>query len=292
MVDAKKTRSDPPTPITDAWRDVRSASDLSASAHLKVLLTGASGAGKTRCAARFKRPLYGLTEIQAVPTIRAANPDAVLYHGTDGQVGIRTVHDLRRFVLMARRAGEHGCDGVVLDTLTDAQRILRDWYTSRQGGRAGTEKTSKESWGSVVDSTARLAREMRDLPSHVIVICLDREETVDDLGIVHRPAISGKNLPNDLSQYFNACGFVHVVDVERGHRHQVLFRGGGERYLVKGLDGMDDLEPPEPRWWLRAMGGDGGSPDPAIEAAVSAWRALAAPVNDTESEHKEEDDDA
>ena len=44
---------------------------------LKIALTGASGAGKTDWAARSPRPLILLTEVQALPSIVVANPDAV-----------------------------------------------------------------------------------------------------------------------------------------------------------------------------------------------------------------------
>ena len=138
-------------------------------------------------------------------------------------------------------------DAVVLDSLTDAQRILRNHYTAKQTRRQ--DKTDMDTWGVIIDGTARLAREVRDLPVHVCVICLDAEMQIDGLGLVHRPAVSGKRLPNDLAQYFNLVGYTYVGEFERGFRHQVMFQGG-ERYLTKTMGGIDEVEPPEPLWWV------------------------------------------
>lgn len=258
-------------PENDPWASVKPASSFDAYDKIKVLLYGPSGAGKSRCASLFRRPLIGLTEHQAIPTIRRANPDAQIKM-------IHNAKDLTDFKVLARhpRTAKE-CDAVVLDSLTDAQRIIRAYYTSRQSEKAGREKTSQESWGLVIDATARYARELRDLPLHVCVITLDDEATVDGVGIVHRPGVSGKRLPNDLAQYFNAVGYVHVAEQEGGLRHQVLFRGN-DRYRVKGIEGLEDLEPPEPLAWIsRTSGGD----VPAdVRTRIERWTALGLSADD------------
>jgi hypothetical protein len=255
----------------DPWADVKPASEFGVYDRIKVLLYGPSGAGKSRCAALFKRPLIGLTEQQAIPTIRRANPNALIKQ-------IHTARDLTDFKALARHPRTvKECDAVVLDSLTDAQRIIRSYYTGRQSEKAGREKTSQESWGLVIDATARYARELRDLPMHVCVITLDDEATVEGTGIVHRPGVSGKRLPNDLAQYFNAVGYVHVAEQEGGLRHQVLFRGN-DRYRVKGIEGLEDLEPPEPLAWIaRTSGGD----VPAdVRTRIERWTALGTSADD------------
>ena len=172
---------------------------------------------------------------------------------------------------------EERCDAIVLDSLTDAQRILRHHYTMRQGESAGREKTTVESWGIIIDKTAGTARFLRDVPLHVVLICLDHEENHEDLGLIHRPGVNGKRLPNDLAQYVNAVGYVHVTEQNGGLRHQVMFRGI-DRYLTKGLTGLDDHEPPEPLYWIhRALGGD--LPD-EVRARVEAWHAMASERDD------------
>lgn len=255
-----------PVDLDAAFARVKPASDFASLDKIKALITGPSKAGKSHLASLFRRPLYGLTEKQAMLTITRANPDAQIFL-------INGPADLFTFREMAKVAHERGFDAVVLDSITDAQRILRAYYTSRQGAKAGKDKTSQESWGSTIDATARLARELRDLPIHVLVIALDEEIVVEE-EIRHRPLVSGKKLPNDLCQYFSVVGFVHVARQDRGLRHQVMFRGD-HRYLVGAPYWLDDVMPPEPLYWISRM--DGSEPPPDVQKRVDEWEALASP---------------
>ena len=268
---AKKTTTaaaptNSPVDLEAAWARVKPASTFESFDKIKALITGPSKSGKSHCASLFRKPLYGLTEKQAMITISRANPDVHVFL-------INTAADLFAFREMAKVAHEKGFDAVVLDSITDAQRILRNYYTSRQGAKAGRDKTSQESWGSIIDATARLAREFRDLPIHVCVIALDEEIVVEE-EIRHRPLVSGKKLPNDLCQYFSVVGFVYVAKQDRGYRHQVMFRGD-HHYLVGAPYWLDDTMPPEPQLWISRMTGDEVPPD--VQARVDAWDALASP---------------
>lgn len=264
--EASDDHEDTPEVKVNPWSKVRKVTDMEELALLKALLYGPSGAGKSQAAALFERPLIGLTEMQAVPTIQATNPDALIYP-------IKSVEDVVGFTRLARHPDTQGrCDAVVLDSLTDAQRIIRNFYTRRQGDSAGKEKTSMESWGLTIDRTAKVARDLRDVQGmHVVLICLDDEQHVDGQGLVHRPGVNGKRLPNDLAQYVNLVGYLHKADRDGGIRHEVMFRGI-DRYLTKGIKGLEDVEPPEPLWWVhKALGRE--CPEEVL-ARVDDWRAL------------------
>jgi len=268
MAKAKKEES-------KLWDSVRSVESFPEFNKLKALVFGPSGSGKSTLAARFKKPLIGLTEAQAVPAIQSANPDALIKMITD-------VEELGEFRQLLRDPElPNRVDAVVLDSLTDAQRILKEHYTARQTRRQ--DKTDMDTWGTIIDGTARLAREVRDLPVHVCVICLDAENQVDGLGLVHRPAVSGKRLPNDLAQYFNLVGFTHVAELDNGFRHQIMFRSD-ERYLTKTMEGIGGTEPQEPLLWVQKR--FGGSLDKNSAKRVSEWKDLeliAEPVNNGET---------
>lgn len=277
----KKTADPSKKKAPDPWKTARPAKDLSQLNFLKVCIYGPNGSGKSRMGAMFEKPLIGATELQGIPTIRKANPEAVIYHDAAGEPGIKTVDDLRRFVTMARTAADHGCDAVVLDGLTDAQRILRSFYTGNQGEKAGHAKTSMESWGLTIDATARLAREFRDLSGvHVLITCLDDEIEIEG-ELVHRPGLSGKRLPNDIGQYFNVVGYSHIVEFERGLRHQVMFRGV-DRYRVKGLEGLDRIEPPEPLCWVSKTMGDPMADE--VQARAEEWEKMSTPSDEDDDE--------
>jgi hypothetical protein len=280
----KKKSEASASPIA-ALRNARPASEIRELLRMKALITGPSGSGKTMLGARFAvgpRVLIAPTELQAIPSIQEANPEAVIWHNSAGEPGVRTAADLQelRALLVDPELPRH-FDAFVLDSLTDCQRIIRDAYTKTQ--KSGRKTTDMETWGLIVDLTARLAREVRDLPLDVCVITLDAEVDTGD-GIVHRPNLSGSKLPSQLAQYFNLVGFAHRRETSSGEiRHCVLFRSD-DRYLTKGMSALRDLEPPEPLWWrFRRFGGD----LPAdVAARVGSWEALEA-GNESEEDLEE-----
>lgn len=252
----------------DLWSTTVKAGDLDRLKKLKVLAYGPSGAGKSRMGALFGRVLIGLTEHQAVPTIIEVNPDAVIKL-------ISGPRELLEFKEMIRDPSlPERVDAVVLDSLTDAQRILKAHFTAKQA--SGRETTDLETWGLLIDATARLAREVRDLPVHVMVTCLSEEENVPGEGLIHRPAVSGKRLPNDLAQYFNLVGFAHVREHERGMRHEVMFRGS-DRWLCKGMTKLNDVEAPEPDLWIAKVFGGEVSAD--VKTRCKEWLNKAVPLD-------------
>lgn len=225
----------------DPWADVKKASELDTDGLMKALIYGPSGSMKSTMLARFEKPLIGLTELQAAPIIKLNNPNALIRP-------IRNMKDLIAFMKLVKQPDlAKRVDAVGLDSLTDAQRILINHYTAQQENRIDT--TNQDTWGVVINRTFRLARELRDLPVHVLCICLDREEE----GGIHRPAVSGKRLPNDLAQCFSLVGYAYKKEHDDGKiRREVLF-SGPERFLTKDFPGIDMIEPPEPQMWIHKV---------------------------------------
>lgn len=273
----------------DPWSQVKSADKLEDLFVMKALLYGANGSGKTMAGAAFKKPLIGPTELQGIPTIRKANPNAIIYHDAKGEPGIKNVQDLRRFNAMAKTAKDHGCDAVVLDGLTDTQRILREHFTKRQKKNKG--RTSMDTWGIVIEMTARVVRQLRDLSGvHVLVTCLEREIESGDR-LTHRPGLSGKTLPHEVGQYFNVVGYAYKAEMDAGIRHQALFFAD-DRYVVKGLDGLDVIEPLEPLHWISKT--IGGNVPKDVAERVRRWEGMAsgsATDSDEEDDHDNDDHD-
>lgn len=259
--------------VKDQWSSVKKAGDLESLAKLKMLVYGPSGSGKSRLGALFRRPLIGLTEHQAIPTIQEANPDAMIKLIRNAQE-LKEFRDLIRSPELPERV-----DAVVLDSLTDAQRIIRQAYTDAQ--KSGRTTTDMDTWGLIIDATARLAREVRDLQTHVLVITLD-EEREDGEIVTHRPSVNGKKLPNDLAQYFNLVGYVHKREYERGLRYEVMF-AGSDRYLVKGMSALNPVEAPEPQHWIAKRFGHEADDD--VQQRVAEWERQAT-ARDSKSEEE------
>jgi hypothetical protein len=245
---------------------IKSADDMASLDKAKILLYGPSGAGKTSFGAGMPRPLIGLTEKQAVPSIKRINPKASVFV-------IESFQDLIDFVALAAspNIGKR-FDSVVLDSLTDAQRMIKEHFTSRQEKRQ--DVTDLDTWGVILDKTASLMRTIRDAHAHVVVITLDAEEKVEGMGMVHRPAVLGKKLPNELAQFVQAVGYVHSAEMQSGAvRRQISFYAG-ERYTTKIAAGLDNREPVEPLHVIARMLGQPPPDDAALAERVAIWTKL------------------
>lgn len=254
------------------WALAKPAGQMTHMHKLKAMVYGPSGSGKTRMVSLFKRPLVGCTELQGVVTIQQWNPDALVFP-------ITTPDDLSKFRRIVRDpALADKVDAVCLDSVTDMQRIIKAAYVSKQA--SGREMPDMDTWGLVIERTARIVREIRDLPVHVLVTCLDTEHAIPGEGIVHRPSVQGKNLPSDLAQYFNLVGYSYTRQWERGIRHEVLFRGS-ERYMIKGMPGIADIEAPEPALWVAKR--FDGAVEPAVQTRYEQWVSIASAAETNES---------
>jgi hypothetical protein len=229
------------------------------------LVCGASGSGKTTLGAKFERPLFLATEVKGLERVAETNPNASIWTNAKGQPGIRSLTDLYSAVesLHHPRIGEF-YDAVILDSLTEAQRLIKEALV------VGEAKMAIKQWGAVIDKTAAFVRWLRDCPIHVLVIALD-EEVNDGERVVHRPALLGKKLPNQIAQHFSIVGFAMRRQISVGEfRHEVMFQSD-DRYITKGLPCLDAYEPPEPLYWLQKR--FGGTLDDDTAARVEAWHA-------------------
>jgi len=224
------------------------ASDLDTADHAKILTHGNSGAGKSELGATFYRPLILLCERQAVRTIRRRNPDAEIEF-------IESTDDLRGALSMLKMQHQRGdCpyDGVVLDSLTEMQQILKKDILDQ----AKRESLTMGEWGVVIDRTANITRSFRDLPMHVLVLCRSEESFSNDERFV-RPSLQGKKLPNDIAGFFNIVGYQFKKQNPDGEIvHLTLFEGV-DGFLTKGDADLERVEVPNVPLWLRKMYGAG-----------------------------------
>lgn len=261
------TKGKPPSsPAVNPLSKIREAGDYDEQATIKGLLYGPTNGGKSTFLAKLPKPLIGLTEPQAIPSIRRANPKAAIFP-------ISTYGDLLEFqAIVSSPKISSRYQSVGLDSLTDAQRIIREHYTNAQDKR--TDVTDMDSWGVVIDKTARLVRTVRNaIGVSTWIVALDKEEVVGGIGLVHRPAVNGKTLPADLAQYVNVVGYMHREELPNGIRRTIRF-DGGERFLTKGMGDLDRLEPPVPSWILYRAG-LGPLPSPEDLEAVEEWKDAA-----------------
>lgn len=259
------------------WAAAQTAGDMKTFMKMKILVEGGSGSGKTSFASRFARPLVACTELQAIPIVKIENPNALIFHNSEGREGIRDARDLQQFRAMVRdpKLHEH-VDAVVLDGITDAQVIIKESY-GRAQDNSSVDEIAIKTWNAIGGMTIRLIRELRDLPVHVVVTVLDAE-VEDDGRIVHRPDLLMKKLPNKMMQFFNVVAFLHTQKKSGGIRFQTMLRSDSNKYRVKAMRGLDNVEPPEPLYWAHKIFGEDLPDD--VKERVETWRAMDVEADD------------
>jgi len=215
--------------------------------HAKILAYGDSGAGKTYLGCTAPKPCVLLTEPNGMLTIAAANPHAVVVQANT----LATVQDFMRDAMDGSLREATGCDTIVIDSLTELQRMLRDdIMASKGGGGSGNTQVrwTLEDWSTLTDRMRKLLRMIRDLPFHVVAIAL-AETTTDDQDTRYvLPSFQGKKLANEVAGYFSMVTYVYrqmetLEDGTQELRHKCLMRGPST-YITKTVPGLESLEEP------------------------------------------------
>ncbi len=234
------------------WRKV---ADVEGDAlHMKVLIYGDSGVGKTWTASTAPNPVYLLTEPNGLPTIRASNPNAIVVQADEGNGGMDTVRAFLRAAKDGSLARETGAKTVVLDSLNELQRMIRDEIMASKRGNHGDAVFTLQDWGVLTDKMRAMVRAFRDLPFHVVGIT-HADAQVEEGGPRHLlPMFMGRSLPNEIAGYFSVVGYQYRKqskgeDGEVVTTRHVLLQGP-PTVVSKGLPGLDPVESPNITVWL------------------------------------------
>ena len=216
---------------------------------LKVGLYGQTGAGKTHWASLAPRPLFLLTEEQALATIATIHPDAHVCVVETWQDVIDALTSVTLASSKTSKAGQRYCTSllfsepfqtVVIDSVTDLQELfIRDVIGADPADAyrtAGGGQMSLQSWGRLINVTQQIMRDLRAAPCNVIATMLMTESVIEVEGgsyIRRIPALFGKRLPTSIGQYLNALGYV----TQDSAGHNVVLWHGGDRFVTKPAPG-------------------------------------------------------
>jgi hypothetical protein len=225
---------------------------------LDIGIYGDSGSGKTRFGATSPRPLILLSEAHGLATIHDANPDAdvellttaqqlfdtmaALKLGTESEVGGQPAW---------KWGGERVCQTVVLDTLTDIQRLVIRHVAlgpAAADPNKHPEELSFRDWGRIGNIVEAILDSLRRLPVNVVVLCLAEHGEDDKSRRRTSPVLAGR-VGKALAQYFAAFGYAAKREREGG----VVYGIGWElasQYITKPAPGfpshtMNTLRPGE-----------------------------------------------
>jgi phage nucleotide-binding protein len=188
-------------------------------AFVKILLYGDTGAGKTTYSVSTKSPLVLLTELNGSTAIQHKNQNATFVHITDAN---QLAGLLRLICSNPKDFSEYDC--IVIDSLTEMQRLVKDRITGGSG-----RPLKLQEWGKLAADTLSLIRRIRDLPFNVCCTALMETSIVEDTGDRFvKPEFEGRKTSNQISQYFNLVGCLYrEFDGELTHR-KVIFESGSK----------------------------------------------------------------
>lgn len=257
--------------------------------HVKVLVCGAFGAGKTHALARAGRPgrkvALLLCEANGYPAVRRSNPDALVVHAYEPAryPGCRTSVDVVRQFLADATSGAFAAAGVgalAVDSLHEVLRYMRDEMTA---GRDASTEFSLREWGELNERGRRFFRALNATAYDVVAsVGVDTEKNEATGEVQFVPMLPGRQLPREVGGYFTAVGYLFKREVGEGDQRRierrVLFEGPS-RFPCKWAAPLSHLEQPEPGDWFARIAAELGATGPTATASGPSLPASDPPTN-------------
>lgn len=248
---------------------------------IKAAIYGPPGTGKSSFGVTAPNPLILLSERQGIAHIRAAA--ARLGRSVPPVLFMESLADYR-MVLRALMTGagkptitvanDKGTvfytgpypSTVVLDSLTDACRLVTDEVMLEappEKAKDGLDKVSERHWAAQRDRSEKLIRAFRNVPAHVLFLCLADDRTSGEGDQQTRsvtPALSMRALPGFLCAAVNVVGITtreigKTRDETTGDRDiEFGIRTIGPSYfMLKPYRPLRDVEVPDFSSWVARL---------------------------------------
>ena len=136
---------------------------------------------------------------------------------------------------------EHEFDTLVIDSLTEVQRLIKSEIVESRGENNTDFRI--QDWKTLADRMRRLIRFIRDIHSHVVCTCLSEVSNIGDDQRYIGPMFEGKKTGNEVMQFFSAVGFLYRTKAKNEEDVAVrkLMFDGPENYMCKPCFGLDSV---------------------------------------------------
>ncbi len=231
-------------------------------------ICGPGGVGKTTMGCSAPKPLIVLSERQGMPSIRLAAkrlgcpvpPVALVEDADDYRAVLKALRGPKdmpfRLIsggeVVMELAVEDWPETVVIDSLTDACDVLVAEIRKKspqKPGRDGLPVDAQRFWGVLIDRATGIIKGFRDLPMHVVFLCLVSDKTKEDkdgriLERIVQPKLATKDMANSLCAAVNVLGYAYkTLDGQKNVVHGFMTQGP-EGMMTKPCEPLRSREVP------------------------------------------------
>lgn len=161
--------------------------------HVKAVVYGGSGTGKTTFAGTAKDAIFASAE-GGLLSIASQSPN---------YVDIRSLQDLRD-LLIYLKTQKHSYKTVIIDSITEINEIIK-LEIEKKNGRA----MAIQDWGTLGKDIRALLRAFRDLPMHVLFIAQEIQDKDEDKVVKITPSLNGKSA-TDIAYFMDIVGYLYI----------------------------------------------------------------------------------
>ena len=201
-----------------------------------ILIYGESGAGKTTLAGSAD----AVPEMRKVLILDIEGGTLSLkdrYPDVDS-VRIKTWFDLQQ-VYDELFAGGHGYRTIVLDSLTEAQKMSMDTVMRKlveQHEERDADVPGIREWNINIEQTRKFVRALRDLPLTTIFTALAKQDKNQKTGVTKtKPSLSGK-VADEVAGFLDIVAYLYTKEVD-GEQRRMLLCGATQDHIAKDRTG-------------------------------------------------------